>query len=156
MRLPRLLRFALPMTLLCGVYACSETDTTTAPGALASLSVDAPDSATSGQSFDVRVVAQNIGVSGIHNGHVDLSFPAPLVVSAVDTSPGTSATFTTSSVSWSLGTLDSNTNSVLHVTVTGTLAPGAPAQTLTILGTLTADGIGPTDAVAQGTLQLNP
>lgn len=156
MRLPRFLRFAIPMTMLCGIYACSDTDTTTAPGAIASLSVDAPSSATSGQSFDVRVVAQNIGVSGIHNGHVNLSFPAPLVVSAVDPSPGTTATFTASSVSWALNTLDSNTNSTLHATVTGTLAAGSAAQTLTIQGTLTADGIRAGDAVAQDTVQLNP
>jgi hypothetical protein len=156
MRLTRFLRVAIPMTMLCGIYACSETDTTTAPGAIASLSVDAPSSATSGQDIDVRVVAQNIGVSGIHNGHVNLTFPAPLVVNSVDPSPGTTATFTASSVSWSLNTLDSNTNSVLHVHATGTLAPGSAAQTLTIQGILTADGIGAGDAVAQDSVQLSP
>ena len=87
--------------------------------------------------------------------------PVPLTVSAVDDSAGTTASFTNSTgggaqVSWNLGTLDSNTQSTLHITATGTLAAGAAAQTLTVRATLTADGIGAGEVVAEDNVQLLP
>ncbi|MEP6994904.1 MAG: hypothetical protein ABI968_10315 [Acidobacteriota bacterium] len=158
MRLSRLSLFliALPLVVLSGIVSCKNNDTTTAPGAIASLTVDSPDTAASGQSFDVSVTALNIGVNNIQNGHVDVTFPAPLTVSGVNPSAGTTATFTESTVSWSLATLDANTSSILHVTASGTLPAGSPPLTLTITGTLTATGINAGDAVSQDTVVLNP
>jgi hypothetical protein len=156
MRLPRILRLAIPVVALCALFACKNNDTTTAPGAIASVTVNAPDTAKSGQSFTVDVNATNVGVQGVHNGMVSVTVPAPLTVTAVDPSAGTTATFTSGSVTWNLGTLDSNSNSTLHITVVATLPTGSAAQMLTIQATLTADGIRAGDAVAQDTVQLSP
>ncbi len=155
MRLPRLLRFAIPAFALCAVFACKNNDTTTAPGAIASVTVNAPDTAKSGQSFTIDVNATNVGVQGVHNGMVTVTVPAPLIVTAVDPPAGTTASFNSGTATWNLGTLDSNSNETLHVTVVGTL-PGPAPQTLTVQASLTADGINAGDAVAQDTVQLNP
>ena len=159
MRLPRYFRFLVPAAVLCAISACKNNDTTTAPGALASITINAPDSAGPGESFTIDVTATNVGVAGVHNGHVTVTLPPPLTVSAVDDSPGTSSTFSNgagASVSWTLNTLDSNTSSTLHVHAMGTLPPGSAAQTLTVQATLVADGITAGAAVAQDTVQLNP
>ena len=152
----RFLRFAAIVTLLAGAVACGNSDTTTGNGALGRVSVNAPDSVTSGQAFDVEIDALNIGVQGIHNGAVAVTFPAPLVVNSVDASGGTQATFAGGTVTWTLNTLDSNSQSTLHVNVTGTLAAGAAPMTLTVQASLTADGIRAGDAVATDTFQLMP
>jgi hypothetical protein len=160
-RIVRLATFVfLPLVVGVGAAACRDhSDTTTAPGAIANLTLDAPNSVHSGQSFDVVVRATAVGVNNVHNGHVDVMLPTPLVVSSVDASTGTSATFSNgsgASVGWNLGTLDSNSQSSLHVRATGTLAPGQPAQLLTIQATMTADGIRAGDAVAQHGIELTP
>jgi hypothetical protein len=148
-----------------GVFALASlgchdhSDTTTAPGAIATLTVDAPDTAHSGQTFDVAVRATAVGINNVHNGRVDVTLPAPLAVSSVNAPSGTSATFANgagATVTWDIGTLDSNSQSSLHVTTVGTLAAGAPAQTVTIQATMTADGIRPGDAVAQHNVQVTP
>lgn len=157
MRLPRHPRFLVPMIALCAVLACKNNDTTTAPGgALASITVQAPASANSGQPFAINVTATDAGVAGVHNGLVMVSLPAPLGVIAINASAGTSASFSGGSVSWTLGTLDSNTSSSLTITAAGTLPQGSAAQNLTIQATLTADGIAAGEAVAQDTVQLSP
>ncbi len=154
--------FAAAAALLLGLVACNHNnDIAGTGGALADLIVDAPDSAQSGASFDVAVRATAVGVTGVHNGHVDVTLPAPLTVEAADASPGTSATFSGASgggaqVSWNLGTLDSNTQSTLHITTRGSLASGAAAQTLTVQATMTADGIAPGDLVAHDDVRLVP
>lgn len=156
MRLPRILRFALPAVALGALFACKNNGTTTGPGAIASVTATAPDSAKSGQSFTIDVNATNVGVQGVHNGHVDVAVPAPLAVTAVDPSAGTTASFSGGTVSWNLGTLDSNSNSHLHITAVGTLMPGAPSQSVTIQASLTADGIRAGDAIAQATVVITP
>lgn len=160
MRCPRSLPSLLPLPavllLTFGIAACHNNDTTTAPGAIASLTVNAPDSATAGQSFTVDVNATAIGINGVHNGHVNVTVPTPLTVTGVDASGGTSATFTSGSVSWNLGTLDSNSNSTLHVTATSTLPAGSPGQLVTLTASLTADGINAGDLVSSDSVQINP
>ena len=47
---------------LAMVAGCHNDDVTGANGALARLTVDTPDNATTGQNFDIQVTAQNIGV----------------------------------------------------------------------------------------------
>ena len=137
-------RVAFLAASLAAVAACHHNnDVAGTGGALASLTVDAPDSAHSGANMDIAIRALNIGVSGVHNGHVDITLPAPLTVSAVDASPGTSATFSNTtgggaSVSWTLNTLDSNTQSTLHITSSATVTT---TQMVTVRATLTADGI---------------
>ena len=104
--------------------------------------------------------ASNVGVQGIHNGSVTVSLPAPLRVHSVEPSPGTQATFSNggvgATVTWTLNTLDSNTQSTLRINTTGTLLPGQPAQTLRIQGSMTADGIQAGDAMAFDDVQLMP
>jgi len=96
MRLPRSTRSLLWVVpfLFIGVVSCSKSDTTTAPGALATVTVNAPDTATSGQSFDVTVDATAVGVNSVHNGIVQVTVPAPLTVQATSPSSGTTASFT--------------------------------------------------------------
>ena len=55
-----------------------------------------------------------------------------------------------------LNTLDSNTQSTLHITTMGMLAAGEPARSVTVQAVLTADGIPPGDADAQDAVQLMP
>jgi len=144
------------LLLLGAALGCEDNKVTTAPGAVASVMFNAPDSVKSGQNFDMDVNALNVGVNGIHNGRVQVTVPAPLAVLSAEASPGTTATFSTSSVSWNLGTLDSNSQSRLHVSLVGTLPAGSAAQSLTVNAMLTADGINPGDAVAHATIQLTP
>jgi hypothetical protein len=153
------LRIGVPIFLLAGLLACKHSDTTTAPGAIASVAIDSPSTVQSGQSFTIDVSAVNVGINNVHNGRVEVTLPAPLQVTSVGASVGTSATFSNSAgatVVWTLNTLDSNSQSRLHIGTTGTLAPGSPAQTLPLHATMTADGIGPGQAVAQATIQLTP
>jgi hypothetical protein len=152
--LPLLLPAALFLTF--GFAACHNNDTTTAPGAIASLTISAPNSSTAGQSFTIDVNATAIGVNGVHNGHVNVTVPAPLTVMGVNASGGTSATFTSGSASWNLGTLDSNSNATLHVTVTSTLPAGSSGQSVTVTASMTADGINAGDLVSTDSVQINP
>lgn len=150
------LAFSTALLLALAVTACRD-DTTTAPGALANVTFDAPDSAHSGESVLVDVRAVNVGINNVHNGRVDVTLLAPLRVNSVEASDGT-ATFSNgagATVTWMLGTLDSNSQSRLHIHVTGTL-PSSTAMSLTLRASLTADGVRAGDAVAEHTLQLIP
>jgi hypothetical protein len=161
MRLVRFLRLGVPALLLAGAFACSKSnDITGTGGALARLSVDAPNSAVSGQAFNVDVKALNIGVTNVHNGMVQITLPAPLTVDSLVASLGTTAIFRNGSsgaaVTWTLNTLDSNTQSTLRIGTTGALAPGEAARTVTVQAMMTADGIKSGDAVARKDVQLMP
>ncbi len=141
------------------VSACNDNnDVTGTGGALVRLNVDAPDSAASGQPFNVNVSAQNIGVTNVGNGVVTVTLPSPLTVVSVNAESGTSATFSNSgtgaTVNWQLNTLDSNSSSNLTIQATGTLAPGAPNLPVAIQAQLTADGINPGQSVATDTVTL--
>lgn len=159
MKVSRILRFAIPALFLVVVSACKDSDTATAPGVLANVTLNAPSSASSGQSFVIDLAATAVGVNNVQNGQVTVTLPSPLTVVSLDASSGTSATFSNgsgSSVSWTLGTLDANSQSTLHVTASGTLTTGSSAQTLTLGAVLTATGIPAGDATAQTNLQLMP
>ena len=154
-----LLRLAIPAALVAAALACKDSDTTTAPGSVANVNIDAPQSARSGESFTIDVSAVALGINNVHNGRVEVTLPAPLQVQSTDASDG-SATFSNSAagatVSWVLNTLDSNSQSRLHVRTMGVLPPGSAAQTLTVRASLTGDGIRAGDAVANDSLQLMP
>ncbi|HTR04541.1 MAG TPA: hypothetical protein VMN82_15250 [Thermoanaerobaculia bacterium] len=158
----RSLRFSFAALLaasLAALAACKGTDTTTAPGSLANVTLNAPGSASSGNPFVVDVAATAVGVSNVQNGMVMVTLPAPLAVTAVDASSGTSATFSNgagATVTWTLGVLDSNSQSTLHVTTEGTLPAGSSAETLTLQASLTATGITAGSAVASANVQLTP
>jgi hypothetical protein len=159
MRFPRILRLVAPALAIALVAGCSDSnDVTGSGGALARLAVDAPANAVSGQAFDVEVDALNIGVEGIHNGIVTITLAAPLFVNSVSPSPGTTATFTNTAsgaaVTWTLNTLDSNTQSDLRINATGTLPAAEAARTVRVEASMTADGINPGDAVAFDDVQL--
>ena len=154
------IRFVLPAALLAAAaLACKDSDTTTAPGSVATVRIDAPQSARSGETFTIDVSAVAVGINNVHNGRVDVTLPAPLQVQSVDASDG-SAAFSNSgfgaTVSWVLNTLDSNSQSRLHVRTVGVLPAGSTAQTLTVRASLTGDGIRAGDAVANDSLQLMP
>jgi hypothetical protein len=158
MKTVRAAGFALSTALLLALSASAcRDDTTTAPGAIANVTFESPDTAKSGQSVLVDVRAVNVGINNVHNGRVDVTLPSPLHVDSVDVSDG-SATFsngTGATVTWMLGTLDSNSQSRLHIHVTGTL-PGSLGMSLTMRASLTADGIQSGEAVAERTLVLVP
>ena len=94
MKVLPLYRLVLPAAVLIVSAACKNSDTTTAPGAIANVQISAPDSVKSGQSFTIDVSAVNVGINNIHNGSVVVTLPAPLKVSSADGSSGTTATFT--------------------------------------------------------------
>src|SRR5262245_45197959 len=144
------------------VAACSDdnNDVTGTGGALVRLNVDAPDSAVSGQPFNVNLTSQNIGVTNVRNGVVTVTLPSPLTVNAVNAEAGTSATFANSAsgatVTWQLNTLDSNSASDLTIQTTGELSGGAANMPIAIRAELIADGINAGQSVATDTVTLMP
>jgi len=145
----------LAFAALAALTACNNDDVTGANGALGRISVDAPDNATSGQNFNIQVTAEAIGVQNIDNGMVTVTVPAPLTIVGVQSDdPQTSATFNGNTVTWTLGTLDSNTQSVLTITVNGTTA--SQMTGLVVSAQMTGNGINAGDAVATDTFNLNP
>lgn len=156
-----LLRLALPISLALGFVACDDDDDVTGAGqSLARVSMDTPDSASSGNEFEIQVTAENIGISGIRNGRVDVTLPLPLLVVSLGTSAGTNATFsnglTGGRVSWDLGTLDSNSQSRLTIRAVGVLAPGQGSTRVTVEASMTGQGISPGEAVARDDITINP
>ena len=161
MRKRTLLLLALPLGLALGFVGCDDDDDVTGSGqSLARVSVDAPDSSQSGVEFEVRINTENLGFSGIDDGLVDITLPLPLVVVGVNPSPGTNATFsnglTGGRVTWDLGTLDSNNQSVLKIRGVGTLLAGQGSMRLTVEASMTGEGISPGDAVARDDMTLHP
>jgi Domain of unknown function DUF11 len=156
MRFSRLLRFALPAVLAASWVGCHNSDTTTAPGSLANVTVTGPGSASSGQSFTMNVAATAVGINSVQNAVVTVMIPSQCAVTNLDASGGTSATTSGGTVTWTIGSLSSNSQSQLHITVTGTLPPNSGAQTVTFQATLTANGITAGSAVASASVQINP
>jgi hypothetical protein len=160
MRKLRLLPLILPLVFAIGFVGCDDDDDVTgADQSLVSLRVDAPDQARSGESFDTTVRTRNAGFSGVSNGRVEITLPAPLTVASVDAEAGTNATFTNGAsgarVVWDLGTLDSNTESDVTIRASGTLGAADPAtQRLTIAASMTAEGINAGEVVAQDDVTL--
>jgi len=149
--------FGVVLCLASG--GCHDNNTVTAANqSLVRLTVDAPDTAKSGTQFGVQVRALNVGVAGIHNGHVTVTLPLPLTVLSVSAPSGTSATFgngaSGGTVDWNLGTLDSNTQDKIDITVMGVLGTTEATKKVTVVAQMTADGIKPGDAVAQDDVTL--
>ena len=159
MKNSRFFRFGLPAIAICGLVACGD-EVTGSRGALARIDVDAPSSARSGQTFEIRIQAVNVGISNIRRAHVDVTLPAPLTVLSVNPDAGTTAsvsgTLSGARISWELNTLDSNSDSELRIQAVGVLPPGAATRRLTIEGSLTGERIDPGDAVARDDMDLTP
>ena len=156
-----LLLALLPVALVLGSVGCDDDDDVTGAGqSLVRVSVDAPDSAQSGVEFEVRITTENLGISGFRDGLVDITLPLPIVVVGVSPSAGTNATFsnglTGGRVTWDLGTLDSNNQSVLRIRGVGTLLAGQGSMRLTIEASVTGQGISPGEAVARDDMTINP
>jgi hypothetical protein len=161
MKYSRLFCIALGIGVALFASACRDNDeVTSANFSLVRLSVDAPDTARSGSSFGVEVRALNVGVAGVHDGHLTVTLPSPLTVISVEAPAGTSATFfngaSGGTVDWNLGTLDSNSQSKLEITAMGLLSPSEATRKVTVAATMTAQGIKPGDAVAQDDVTLTP
>jgi hypothetical protein len=157
----RILCLAAGLLGLVGAVGCHDnSDTTTGNLSVVRLTVDAPDTAKSGTNFGVQVRAFNVGVAGVHSGHVTVTLPSPLTVISVQAPSDSSAAFSNGAfggtVEWNLGTLDSNSESKLEITTMGLLSPSEATKKLTIVATMTADGIKPGDAVAQDDVTLTP
>ncbi|HEV8231826.1 MAG TPA: hypothetical protein VGQ75_05730 [Thermoanaerobaculia bacterium] len=152
------LRLVVAVLILAGAGACDDdnNDVTGSRGSVATVNVDAPTFARSGVEFGVEIVAANVGLSNIRNGHVAISFESPLAPHSVDASAGTSASISGSSVTWDLGTLDANTRSRLQIRVVGTLAPGELSRSAQIRAELTGQGISAGDAVATDFVTITP
>jgi hypothetical protein len=152
-------RIALILTMVSGLPACNNDDVSGTGGALARLEMDMPDTVRSGVPFDAGASAANVGVEGVHDGVVTVTLPAPLRITDVTASPGTSATFSNvglATVTWTLHTLDSNTRSTITIYATGTLPPGAGEQLLTAQAAMIADGISLGELVANDSFLLAP
>jgi len=151
---PRIAACAAAFAALALLAGCNNNDVTGAGGALARIAVDAPDNATSGQNFDIRVTAQAIGVENIQNGIVTITLPSPLTVVNLNAEAGTTATSSGNVVTWNLGTLDANTELELTISAMGTTA--TQMANLSVNAQLLGNGINAGDAVATDTLTLNP
>jgi hypothetical protein len=156
---PRLLPLMLCLAFVVGTAGCNEDNgVTSANLSLVRLSVDAPSTIQSGATFGVQVRALNVGLAGVHEGHVTVRLPAPLTVLALNASSGTSATFSNAisgaTVEWNLASLDSNSQSKLDITTMGVLTGNEGTKKLTVVASMTANGIKPGDATAQGEVTL--
>ncbi|MET0619592.1 MAG: hypothetical protein ABW056_04900 [Thermoanaerobaculia bacterium] len=161
MRASRWFRMALfPLLLIvAGFAACNNDDVSGTGGALARLEMDMPDTVRSGVPFDAGASAAAVGVENVHDGVVTVTLPAPLRITDVTASPGTSATFSNvglATVTWTLRTLDSNTRSTITIYAAGTLPPGAGEQLLTAQAAMVADGISLGELVANDSFVLAP
>lgn len=156
MRSSRFFRLAIPAVLAVSWIACHNSDTTTAPGSLANVTVTGPGSATSGQSFTMNVAATAVGINSVQNASVSVMIPPQVTVMSLDASSGTTATTSGGTVTWTIGSLDSNSQSQVHITVMGNLPAGSGAQTVTFQATLTANGVSAGSAVASASVQINP
>lgn len=138
--------------------ACNDnnSDVTGSRGALAVINVDAPSFAQSGAEFGVEIDATNIGVNNIRDGRVAITFESPLTPRSVEASAGTNASISGNQVSWDLGTLDSNSQSRLHVRALATLAPGESSRSARIRAELTGQGISAGEAVATDFVTITP
>jgi len=157
----RILCLAAGLLGFVGVGACHDnSDTTTGNLSIVRLTVNAPDTAKSGATFNVEVLALNVGVAGVHDGQVTVTLPSPLTVISVQAPSGSTATFSNGAsggtVDWSLGTLDSNSQAKLEIMTMGLLSPSEATRKLTVVATMTAQGIKPGDAVAQHDVTLTP
>lgn len=161
MRQPRRLPSLLPVLLLLGFAACGDrNDVTSSRGALVRVAVEAPASARSGVTFGIRIEALNVGVTNFHDGRVEVVLPAPLTIVSLDPSRGTSATFTNSlgggRVTWTLKTLDSNSQSVLRIQSVGVLPAGSTSRRVTVVASLTGEHVSAGDAVDRDDIDLTP
>ena len=156
MRFSRILQLAALATLAASWIACHNSDTTTAPGSLANVTVTGPGSSTSGQSFTMNVAATAVGINTVQNVVVTVMIPPQCTVNSLDASSGTTATTSGATVTWTIGSLDSNSQSQVHINVTGSLPAGSGAQTVTFQASLSGNGITPGSAVASTSVQINP
>ena len=161
MKKVRLLAIAASLVMVVGLAGCDDDDEVTGSrGSLARISLDVPDSVQNGTRFDVEVSVENVGVSNVRSAQVVVDLPAPLAVFGVDSSAGTDASFVNGAsgarVFWTLGTLDSNSQSRLTVDTAGLLAPGAASTRVTIEASLTGQDIGAGDAVAREDVTIQP
>ena len=159
MKVPWALVSTVLLAAALSAASCGDnTDVTAANKSLVRLSVDAPATAKSGANFGVQIRTLNVGVANIQNGRVTVTLPLPLVVLSVDASSGTTASFSNGisggRVDWDLGTLDSNSQSKLDITTMGVLGPTEATKKLTVVATMTGQGINPGDAVAQSDVTL--
>jgi hypothetical protein len=156
---PRLVGIAFGVVLAGAIAGCRENDAvTTTNQALVRLSVDAPSAVKSGTNFGIEVRALNIGVGGVHDGHTTVTLPSPLTVLSVNAPSGSSASFANGAaggtVDWTMGTLDSNSQAKLEIMAMGLLGPTEATKKVTVVATMTAQGIKAGDAVAQGDVTL--
>jgi hypothetical protein len=149
---------AAAVAILTSAAACQNdnNDVAGSRGSLAVLNVDAPSFAQSGVEFGVEISATSVGVSNVLDGRVVITFEAPLIPRSLDASAGTSASISGSSVTWDLGTLDSNTRSRLQVRTIATLASGEASRSARIRAELTARGITSGEAVATDFVTVTP
>jgi hypothetical protein len=149
---------AVAVAILTSAAACQNdnNDVAGSRGSLAVLNVDAPSFAQSGVEFGVEISATSVGVSNVLDGRVVITFEAPLIPRSLDASAGTSASVSGSSVTWNLGTLDSNTRSRLQVRTIATLASGEASRSARIRAELTARGITSGEAVATDFVTVTP
>ncbi|HEY6065358.1 MAG TPA: hypothetical protein VIY96_04330 [Thermoanaerobaculia bacterium] len=153
-----LLRLGLVLAVTAAAVGCTgdNNDVAGSRGALAVLNVDAPSFARSGVEFDVEIDATNVGINNVRHGSVDVTLELPLLPRSVEASSGTTASISGSRVTWNLMSLDSNSQSRLHLRAVGTLAPGEASRSARIRAELTADGITAGEAVATDFVTITP
>ena len=121
MRLTRWTRIsllvALPLVMFGAVACDDDNDVTGSGGALASLNLDVPETVNSGVAFDVVLTATAIGVENVQNGVVTVTLAGSDSGDRGRRGSGHVRDLqrTGAVISWTLNTLDSNTDSVLTI-----------------------------------------
>ena len=92
MRASRWFPMALFPLIVAGFAACNNDDVSGTGGALARLEMDMPDTVRSGAPFDAGASAAAVD-ENVHDGVVTVTLPAPLRITDVTASPGTTAMF---------------------------------------------------------------
>ncbi len=150
---------ALVFGIAAGV-GCNNNDNGTTPtgGSLAQVELGAPSgTVTSGASFNVDVKARNLGFSVLHDTHVHVVLPPPLVVEGASvTAGGGTVTFANgvngATVDYVFGTIDKNSQSTGTIHAHGALASGSNNVSAIVTAQLTSNEVHAGDAVASVTI----
>ena len=155
--------FAAGVLALFGGTACNDNNdqgTTTSGGSLAQVELGGPNgTVASGAAFNVDVKGRNLGFSVLHNVHVHVVLPPPLIVDGADvTGGGGTVSFANGAnggtVDYAFGTIDKNSQSTGTIHSHGTLAAGTNNVSVVVTAELTSDEVHAGDATASVTIVI--
>ena len=150
--------FALAAGMACNDN--SDHATTPTGGSLAQVELGGPSApVASGESFNVDVKARNVGFSVLHDVHVHVVLPPPIVIESAEVTSGGGTVSSSNGANggtadFSFGTIDKNSQSSGTIHLHGTLGGGTNNVPVTVTAELTSDEVHAGDAEASITLTL--